>query len=564
VKELIKVPKKRKFLEEAINHENRLALHSEPQISQTNYSDAHRDFTTWIKALLPEDKYQRFYQLLKNPVATLSVTGDIYTELSRIFDGQNAFYSYEFTTTELQNDFNDYLKTNIQDKEFFKTKGFDNMKCGINSVLVVDLPMEGADMRPEPFYYFVDVKDIIDTKVDNKGCLQYIIFSLTDDLIGAYDDTFYRVFNRKDGQLELVSESAHNLGYTPASFFWNKNMSKDNPYLKKAPITDVLVLLDRYLAGDTFKEHADLYSAYPIVVSMEKLCNFEGCQDGIIVKEERLWDDRIEEYYINHIPTKCESCANREMIGAGTNFEYPAKQSSDDPDLSNPVQIVSADIEPLEYLTKKLAELSNKIKSQVIGSSSRMIDDQAINEMQVMGSFESRRNVLISIKESFEHIHKFANDTVALLRYGDSFKGSVVYYGDEFYLKSLETLQMEYKSAKENGEPDEEIDAIYRQIIQSKYKGNKDKIERAWILLNLNPMPHNTLEEAKELFDTGVIAEEDFIIKVRFNNFISRFEREQTNVIYFAEAQEFNTRINLIYNQLKTYANESKQIQPNS
>ena len=99
-------------------------------------------------------------------------------------------------------------------------------------------------------------------------------------------------------------------------------------------------------------------------------------------------------------------------------------------------------------------------------------------------------------------------------RYGDSFVGSTVNYGDEFYLKNVAVLQEEYAKAKENGEPDEEIDSIYRQIIQTKYRGNKDKIKRAWTLYNLNPMPHNTLDEAKELASIGAVSDEDFIIKV--------------------------------------------------
>ncbi len=564
IKELILAPTKKELLREAESHQNRLALHSESDNlnigrREVSYNPAFKDFNTWVSSILPTDKYQRFRQLLKPPFSTLTLTSEIWVELERIFDGQNAFFSYEFTNTDLQKDFREYL-SKLDDRNFFKTKGFEQLKTGINSVLVVDLPSEVTGDKLEPFYYFVQVEHIIDVNTNRKGDIEHIIFHLSDNLIGAYDSEFYRVFKKEDDIVTTISESAHGLGYCPASFFWDKDLRKDNNILKKSPVTDVLSLLDRYLAGDTYKEHADLYTPYPIVVSMEKLCNFEGCQDGYITKETQIYNHETNEAEINRIPTKCPSCEQREFVGAGTNFEYPAKQTPDDPDLSNPVTIVSAETKPLEYLKKKLEELSFTIKSAVIGTASKIVDKSAVNEAQMLGSFESRRNVLVNLKESFEKIHKFANDTVARLRYENQFHDSVVFYGDEFYLKDLTVLQEEYKAAKANGEPDEEIDAIYRQIIHSKYRGNNDKIERAWILLNVNPIPHKTIAEAQTLRDAGAISDIDFIIKVRFNNFIARFEREQTNVIFFGEGTEFSKRIDTIYSQLKMYANESKQL----
>ena len=141
--------------------------------------------------------------------------------------------------------------------------------------------------------------------------------------------------------------------------------------------------------------------------------------------------------------------------------------------------------------------------------------------------------------------------------YGDAFISSVVYYGDQFFLKSVEQLMFEYEQAKKNGEPDEEIDQIYRQILVTKYKGNDDRIERAWILYNLNPEPHKTVEQATQLVTLGAMDQTDFVIKARFNNFIARFEREQTNVLDFGRELDFDVKIDRINEILKTYINNS-------
>ena len=111
----------------------------------------------------------------------------------------------------------------------------------------------------------------------------------------------------------------------------------------------------------------------------------------------------------------------------------------------------------------------------------------------------------------------------------------------------------EYKMAKESGEPDEEIDQIYRQILVTKYKGNDDRIERAWILYNLNPEPHKTVDQSRTLVTDGAMSQTDFVIKSRFNNFVARFEREETNVLDFGRELQFDDKINRINEILISY-----------
>ena len=223
--------------------------------------------------------------------------------------------------------------------------------------------------------------------------------------------------------------------------------------------------------------------------------------------------------------------------------------------MTNPVSIISPDTKSLEYVKQKLVEYADIIREVTIGTRGRVLDEKQVNETQIFGSFESRQNILLSIASSFEAIHKFANDTVARLMFGDSFLSSTVYYGDQFFLKSVETLQNEYEKAKASGEPDEEIDQIYRQILATKYKGNDERIERAWILYNLNPEPHKTVEQSRKLVDFGAMDQTDFVIKSRFNTFIARFEREQTNVLDFGRELDFDVKIETIYDILKTYIN---------
>ena len=561
VQELLEKKPKKSLLERASDHESRLKLHSETSLLKPNGSVAYSDLMGWVQSYLTKDKFRRFNQLLRTPFVSLEITQDIYTELARIFDGQNPFYNYEFKNPDLSQDFQEYLNTVIKDKSFFRTKGFDALKYAINSVLVVDLPQEQEGSRPAPFYYFIDVSTVIDVKTDSNGTIQSIIFKKNKHQICVYDSESYRVFNVEGNIIvgEAVVDSAHDLGYCPASFFWDKDLKEGNNIEKKSPLTDVLGRLDKYLVEDTFKEYADLYSTFPIITSYEEICSFKDCDGGFVSEKfyEMIGEERVE----NSRQTKCPECSGRDELGPGSIFEVPAPQTRDDVDLgSNSVNIVSPDTKSLEYIRAKLIEYASIIKSTVIGTDTKIINDQAINEIQVMGTFESRRNVLINVKESFEKIQKFGNDTIARLRYGsEQFLSSVVFYGDEFYLKSIDQLMGEYEKAKLNGEPDEEIDLIYRQIIMSKYKGNDDRIQRSWILLNLNPEPHKTVEQSRELKQDGSLSQVDFVIKSRFNNFVMRFEREQSNILDFGRELTFEDKISKIYEEFEKYANESIQ-----
>ena len=557
IKELIKKQPQSKLITEAVKHQNRICLHTASEVSLNSSNPYASDFLRWVKSLLPTDKFQRFQQLLKSPYTTVGITNEIFSEFSRIFEGQNPFYNYEFKSSNDSEDWSFYLENKLKDKQFFSHKGFEQLKYSINSILVVDLPLYQKDIKPEPYYYFLQIENVINVEINHLGDVSSLMFSIGENKVAVYDEVAYKVFKVVDGFTTLIIENFHDLGYCPATFFWNWNLRKDNQLIKKSPFTDSLGDLDRYLALDTFKEHADLYSSFPIIVSIEEDCGFDGCEEGYIKNTNRVFNSEFETWEDITNTTKCPACSERALIGAGTNFQIPAKVMEGT--MNKAVEIVSADVKPLEYLKAKISTLSSEIKQQIMGSQSRAINEQAINEMQVLGTFESKLNILNKIKREFERVHKFGNDTVAKLRYGNSFISSNIFYGDEFYLKSLAVLQNEYKTAKENGEPDDEIDAIYRKIIIYKYKGNGDKIDRAWILLNLNPEPHKTVEQCIQLVEKGAMNQTDFVIKSRFNVFIAKFEREQTNVVSFGENLEFKNKIQTIYSELKKYVLQASE-----
>jgi hypothetical protein len=63
------------------------------------------------------------------------------------------------------------------------------------------------------------------------------------------------------------------------------------------------------------------------------------------------------------------------------------------------------------------------------------------------------------------------------------------------------------------------------------------------------------------LYQTGIVSVEDYLVKLNFADFIRRFERENMNIIEFGSATAYDTKINTIKEQLRAYAQE---IAPNT
>ena len=113
----------------AVLHQNRIRFHSEvvpstPALASWMYrhdpintggiaplmagregvAQALVDFMSMVKNLIPKDKFETFRTLFRFPVITNELLDVAYDKLSRIFEGRNPAFSYQFTATEQRDD----------------------------------------------------------------------------------------------------------------------------------------------------------------------------------------------------------------------------------------------------------------------------------------------------------------------------------------------------------------------------------------------------------------------------------------------------------------------------
>lgn len=562
IKQILQKPTKRQTIQKAVNTQRRLRFHTETNVAVSDINQPTTIFLDWVRQLLPKDKFNIFLRLFKFPLPTPAVVEDVYRELERVFYSRNSSSSYQFTDSELAEDWSQYKKNNLNEPEVWKTTGWKRMQVSPNSILVVDLPQVQTSLRPEPYFYWLEIDAVIDYQTFrlDENQFEWLIFKQPEHRIAVFDDTSIRVYqlNEKNEIQSLISEAKHDLGYCPARFFWSTQLNEKNKDLKKNPITKELSNLDWYLFFSISKQHLDLYAPYPIYSAYEADCNFENNETGDYCDGGFLRNAKGEYKILNDgTVEKCPCCSEKRIAGPGSFLEVPIpNQSEGVTDMRNPVQITTIDKDSLDYNVNECARLKNEIVISVVGSGGTVSEKEAINETQVTANFESKTSVLNALKTNFELAQKFVEDTVCKLRYGGAFISSSVNWGTEFYVFTVTELYSKYKQAKENGASNSELDAISQQILEVEYRNNPLVLQRMLILKQLEPYPHKTLDEVLKLYEKELLNENLVKLKINFSTLVEKFERENINIIEFASNKPMREKIDIINKKLLEYVTE--------
>lgn len=550
VQTLIESPLNKAQLQRAVKQESRLRFHAQVVEGKDQASPYYKDFLAWVNSFLTaKEKFNQFEKLLLFPVSTNNVVDIIADEYNKVFNAQNSYFGYEFTKPELKDRFLDYL-TKVDDRDFWETKVFGAMLTGINSIVVVDLDQQQTGDQPEPYYYLLDIHQVIDVGTNRDGSISYLIFKESENIVAVFDDTTYRLFTKnEDGTYYNSYEAFHELGYCPASFMWSDNLDTRNAIVKQSPLSSVLSYLDKLLAKDVSKDCLDVYAAFPITWMYESECDYEN--------EEH---DKCKGGFTNHSMhgvVACPACDKAGLVGAGTLMKVPIlrnEQGGSFPDLREPAGVISVDVTSLDYNTNEVSRMRGEIIEIATGkASSRLTNREALNEDQIKSQFESQTNILRYIAQNLEKINTWTIDTAARLMFGDQYSSCNINYGTEFYLQTLEDVTNDYKSGKEAGLPSYILLNKRNQIEELQSKNNPTEKERLSILKYLEPYADMTPQEAKSL---GVDSFDKigFAIKVNFVTFIHKFELEYGNIVEWGSALTLSEKIKRINQVLENYA----------
>ena len=568
--------RKRDVIAKALYHQQRLKFHTETHVSSYSIGDiqhAVSDFLAFVQNLLPKDKYKLFLSLFRPPFKSNEVTNMVFTRFSRIFDGRNSAFSYQFASHDDLADWIEYSRTKLHEPNIWQTVGWEFFKTEPNSIIVVDLPKTQVGDRPEPYFYWVSIDRVISYSANPvTGVMDWIIFRNHDRTITVIDDEQYRVYE-EDGsgnigqKVRTDMDTRHYLGYCPAIFFCSEPISLSEPDVKASPLTMELDALDWYLYFCISKKHLDLYAAYPIYSGYQQECDYtdpitgDQCDGGFL-------RDKNGYYRLDAAGQimPCPKCSHSNIAGVGSFVTVPVPHKDESgyelPDMRNPVQILSIDKKSLDYNVEEEKRLKEDIINACCGTAGEIIHAEALNETQVEGNFDTQTSILNRVKKTFEERQKFVDDTCCRLRYGKSFLSSNVNYGNDFYLNSPYQLRTRYNMARSAGAPKSELDALYRQIIATEYHNDTLTMEQMNMLFELEPFRHSTDSEVMDMYKEGIISREDLLLKTNFMRYLQRFEREHSDILAYTAAN-YAEKIKAIEGEMRRYVQEDMNLLTN-
>lgn len=120
IKQILERPTKRQLIQKAVNIQRRLRFHTETNIAISDINQPTTIFLDWVKNLLPKDKYSIFLYLFKFPLPTPAVVEDVYRELERVFYSRNSSSSYQFTDSEIAEDWPNIRKISLMNQRYGK------------------------------------------------------------------------------------------------------------------------------------------------------------------------------------------------------------------------------------------------------------------------------------------------------------------------------------------------------------------------------------------------------------------------------------------------------------
>jgi hypothetical protein len=554
-------PRLKSDIEKARNYESVLRIFTEPMFrDEIALESAWCELKTSMKSCLSgQQMYMRALNFMYFPLPVVNIAQKNLSDIYKVFDSRNSYFHYQINNRGAQDELSPMLEkmSPVRWIEEQGRKVLSNQPC---SVVVID-----KDEMGQPYLILVDIDRVIDAEFTNECELEYIMFkhSKKGDVqyVALYDADSYRVYrededDKGDPTLILESDTPHSLGKCPARMFISNPLNSRVGFSRWSPLAATISKMHEWTAFDAYKRYADHYAAFPMIQIPEEICEIEGCKDGLIPEERHYVEDGQKHTRTEY--TECPACAKRETVGPGVVIEMSVKQTKDDPDIPD-TKFVDTPVKSLEYLDKKLDRIERNISLNSVGVD-KLMELEAVNEQQVNGAFETRKNVLLNIKRHFDDLYswilvctvKLVRPDVRINVHGD--------FGTDFYLESENEIQILFERAKKSGLPASEVEMLYKQLIETKYRNDPGKQTRTELLYLIDPMPFDNEETAIRKVQMGTVTEEDMILHDNLVAWVNRFETEQGPINQFGIMLPLSARLNSIRTILKSYRNEGKSL----
>ena len=487
-------------------------------------------FNTTIKTKYNNvDAYATFNNHFSVPFYTTDFINSLYSKISRIFNANNSFVNFTFTSNNEKNEKDKKIESNLT---WFKTKAWEAFKYAHNSIIIIDTDKDNnyrRDILNIKNVYHIESKDNIIGK---------IIFSYDKKTYYAFDEKELLVLQKEKNesfeQLQEVNKITNKIKRVPAVWLIDKNLNDTNEIVKESLISKSLAKVEELLIAEVNDVIVN-EKIVPLTTLYKEKCTYdvatEYCQDGYLIGREKIESDEdsleTRDYLkrdSNGKPIPCPICNKILIPGQTLSIETPKDDSQKDVK-KNLVDYITPDIEIFEKSDKRLINIRAELEANVCGID-KLNTNLNHNEETIKYTVESRETILNYWKSGFETLIKNVQDIYFKSKYSN-YNSSTVNLGTDYYLKDLNDVIEEQGKAKENGL--NEIIDYNTQYITAKYQNDPEQRKRSLIVKNLaealRPFNSENKEDVIELFKANKINSKQFTIYSNFFNWINTFEK---------------------------------------
>lgn len=558
--DILKNPRSKQMIDSAKAQESQLRVFTEEMSEAELKSESYWNSLLAKMKARSDKKFDRVIQFARYPLPVVQLCDSVLNDYFKVFEGKNRYFNAE-GSRDIQG-LTDWINQNSP-AEWIERHARKVFKNKPNSFVVVDVDASGT-----PYLVYVDSSRLIDAVFKNdEGDLEYIAFihsvrphpeksNVSTTFFSVYDEHKYFVFQKDSDSDSIinVTEVSHGIGYCPAKSFIRTSTNSKNKFKRKVAFSSALSSLEDWTIFDIFRNYVDHYAPFPVTEAPKNKCANNDCEDGK-VSEELILNPASGE--TKTIWKDCEACGGADKgahIYPGTHIGIKISSDPDRKDGSGMFRMIFPDTDKLKYVPEKLDDIELEVRFKTVGVNS--LSNEAFNELQVKGSFSSMESVLTRVKSELDHLYIWTVKTVGKVMYSGVSVSVDANFGTEFYLVSEEDLQTRFDNAKKIGLPAEEQINLYKQLVETKYKGNANKMKRALMLIDLDPFPMQSIKDCADLKNESVLDDFQLSLKVNFMKFISKFEAENSTITAFGANLEYWQRIEIIQSTIETYNQE--------
>lgn len=480
-------------------------------------------FLNWIKTVFKTQNFMAFYKYLRFPLSSAKLINDeIKPQLKRVYFADDSYFKYLIKGQEVETP--ELLKN-----ESFEHLLFNAILFNYNDIIVHDLDDINSTYRE-----LLCIDDVISIDSDY-GEIEKIAYSAEAIVDGKkeygvlYLDSERYCFYSKDLEKELLNVP-HDLGKCPAVWVSNEAFSTDNDIVRKSMFSYVREELEEYVFLKTLLKMTEPNGAIPVTVKLktDKRTNdgkdIKGINDSQPMAANAIGSQKAE--YGKDVQGN-----NGKGLQAGTVIEVPIVKDNNGNVNTDIIQnfakffYIPTDI--LEYLNKRIVQIERSIIMNVLGDYMEMNDEIAKNEFQVSKSFTNKQDKLRYLAMNMTWTRTQSDYQMLALAYGKENVKVDIFYGSDFYLDNeAELYDMFIKAPNQI-----ERRNLLQRIGKTKFRFNKDRADREWLLNTLLPfVADKDFEKAVEL---ALVDDTTKKLQLQFNYWISMFEAKYGDILIF-------------------------------